>query len=131
MAHIKCYISYTGIDSDYNSLTTFIAQIKNEFIFHLRYYSASVYLDDIRKNQIKEDDVFIIFGTRFYFSSILGIEELKLALDLNKPILLLKGLDDITSNIGFDYSEDSLKTRHWMEVIKGNVEYSFPRERAR
>ena len=128
MAHIKCYISYTGIDSDYNSLTTFIAQIKNEFIFHLRYYSASVYLDDIRKNQIKEDDVFIIFGTRFYFSSILGIEELKLALDLNKPILLLKGLDDITSNIGFDYSEDSLKTRHWMEVIKGNVEYSFPRE---
>ena len=128
MSYLQCYVSYDGLQRSYYCLLKLVERVISECILHLR--NPSTCLDESGKNQIKEDDVFIIFGTKLYFSSSSGKEELDLAFDYNRPILFLKfpDIDELLISDPFNLTHEEKKTKDLIEKVKGSEECSLPHE---
>lgn len=131
MSKIKCYISYTGFPVHHDILSKFLDKMERSEYFFSKRYSGSIHYDqDSLTKIINESDIFIIFGTKSYFSLEITIQEFEIATKLNKKILFLTSseINEIERNDGFNENEQIKKAKYWIEIMKRNEQYQLPPE---
>ena len=127
MSGISCYISAGDCHKQYDYISVLINKIGNGFFFHRRHKGANFltkeYMDNIAKS-----DVFIIFGTKGYFSSNAAVDEFNHAMKLNKPILFLKSgdIESLESSDGFAENERVKEAKGLIEIMNGCKRFNLP-----
>ena len=126
MSIIKCYISYSGFQEHHGYLTRLLENMEKSFYsFSRRYPGNNIYDKDTSLRLINEVDIFIIFGTKSYFSSVIAIMELEIAIQSNKKILFLNSseIKTLVSYYGFNETEEIKKAKYWIGIMKKQQQF--------
>jgi hypothetical protein len=101
----------------------------SEYCLSERYPERSINYDSLTEN-IKESDIFIILGTKSYFSLEITIQEFENAMELNKKILFLTSseIHALERSDGFNEYDEIKKAKNWIGIMKRNEQFYLPPE---